>query len=236
MSGNWKAALAVGLSVMLAACGGSSTEQAAKNMEEGAKQLEKGAQEMARAAEKNGGQAEDMAKGFEAMAKGLAGMAGGDPNAKPVDPVSFRDLMTAFPESFSGWERSKPTGEKMSSPVNFSEATVKFTKGEARLELKITDSGFNQLLIAPFAMFLTAGYEKETEHGYEKSTKVGEFPGWEKWNSEGKDGELNAIVNKRFMVQVEGDNIDDPKVMHDLIAATNLKKLAEMKSDAPAAK
>jgi len=29
-------------------------------------------------------------------------------------------------------------------------------------------------------MFLTAGYEKETERGYEKAVKVGEFPGWEK--------------------------------------------------------
>ena len=81
------------------------------------------------------------------------------------------------------------------------------------------------MLIAPFAMMLTSGYEKETENGYEKSVKVGEFPGWEKWNSAGKDGELNAIVNKRFMVQVEGRNIDDPKTLHDLLAATDLKKL-----------
>lgn len=235
MSRRWNIALAAGLTLALAACGGGSSEDAARQMEEGAKQLEKGAQEMAKAAEKKGADAEDMAKGFEAMAKGLTAMAGGDANAKPVDPVSFRELMAVFPESFDGWERSKPTGERMSSPVNFSEAKVRFTKGESRLELQITDSGFNQILIAPFAMFLTAGYEKETEHGYEKSVKVGEFPGWEEWNSEGKDGELNAIINKRFMVKVEGDNIDGAKVMHDLMAATNLKKLAELKSDAPAA-
>jgi len=236
MSRNWTAAVAIGLSLTLAACGGSSTEEAAKKMQEGAKQMEKGAQEMAKAAEKNGGSAEDMAKGFESMAKGLTAMAGGDPNAKPVDPVSFRDLMSVFPESFKDWERSKPTGEKMSSPVNYSEAKVRFTKGDARLELQITDSGFNQLLIAPFSMFLTAGYEKETEDGYEKSTKVGDFPGWEKWNSKGKNGELNVIVNKRFMVQVEGNNVDDAKMMHEVMAAINLKKLGELKSDAPAAK
>lgn len=211
----------LGLAAAMAACGGSSRQ------EEAAKQMEAGAAQMQKAAEQTQGSAEQMAKGFESMAKGLSAMAGGDPNAKPVDPVSFRDLMAVFPEQFSGWERSKPTGERMSSPVNFSEATVQFTKGDARLELKITDSGLNQMLIAPFAMFLTAGYEKETESGYEKSTKVGEFPGWEKWNSAGKDGELNAIVNKRFMVQVEGSNIDDPKVMHQLIAATNLAKLAQ---------
>lgn len=232
MSRTGNAALAVGLSLALVACGGGGTEEAAKQMEEGARQLEKGAEELARAAEKGGGSAEDMAKGFEAMAKGLGAMAGGDPNAKPVDPVSFRDLMATFPESFNGWERAKPTGERMSAPVNFSEAKVRFSKGESSLELQITDSGFNQILIAPFAMFLSAGYEKETESGYEKSVKVGEFPGWEKWDTERKDGELNAVVNKRFLVQIEGRNIEDARVMHDLLAATNLKKLAELKADA----
>ncbi len=184
---------------------------------------------MQKAAEQNQGSAEQMAKGFESMAKGLSALTGGDPNAKPVDPVSFRDLMALFPEQLSGWERSKPIGERMTSPVNFSEASVRFTKGDSEMELKITDSGLNQLLIAPFAMFLTSGYEKETENGYEKSVKVGEYPGWEKWNSAGKDGELNAIVDRRFMVQVEGHNIDDPKTMHQLIAATDLRKLSGLK-------
>jgi len=215
--------LAVGLSVMMVACGGESRQEAA------VKELESGAAQLEQAAKSSENGAEQMAKGLESMAKGFGAMAGGDPNAKPVDPVSFRDLMAAFPESFSAWERSKPTGERMSSPVNFSEAEVRFTKGESQLELKITDSGLNQMLIAPFAMFLTAGYEKETEKGYEKSVKVGEYPGWEEWNSEGKDGELNAIVNKRFMVHIQGRNIDAPKMMHELAAATNLAKLAETK-------
>jgi hypothetical protein len=172
--------------------------------------------------------AEQMAKGFEAMARGLGAMAGGDPSAKPVEPVSFRDLQTVFPD-LAGWDKGKPTGERMSSPVNFSEASVKYRKGEAQLELKVTDSALNQLFIAPIAMFLTTGYEKETENGYEKSVKVGEFPGWEKWNTAGKDGELNVIVNRRFIVQIEGRNIDDPNVMHRLMNDVNLQKLAELK-------
>ncbi len=216
-------ALAVGLSVLVVACGGDSRQEAA------VEELEKGAEQLKQAASGSENSAEQMAKGLESMAKGFGAMAGGDPNAKPVDPVSFRDLMATFPESFAGWERGKPTGERMSSPVNFSAAEVRFRKGESSLELKITDSGFNQMLIAPFAMFLTAGYEKETEKGYEKSVKVGDYPGWEEWNDEGKDGELNAIVNKRFMVQVQGRNIDGPKTMHDLVAATNLKQLADTK-------
>lgn len=210
------------VSLSMAACGGDGDRDAA------VKELEKGAQQLEEAAAKGQGGADQMAKGLEAMAKGLGAMAGGDPNAKPVDPVSFRDLMAVFPESFNGWERSKPTGERMTSPVNFSEAEVRFTKGESQLNLKITDSALHQMLVAPFSMFLTAGYEKETERGYEKSVKVGDFPGWEKWNSGDKDGQLNAIVNKRFIVEIRGRDIDDPKVMHALAAATNLEKLGDV--------
>lgn len=219
----WTRSTGVVLSLLLvSACGGSKEEQAARDFEQGAEQLRK-------AAESSSGNAEDMAKGFEAMAKGLTAMAGGDPNERPVDPVGFRDLMALFPEQMSGWDRSKPTGQRMSAPVNFSEAEVRFTKGQSQLVLKITDSGLNQMLFAPFAMFLTSGYERETESGYEKSVKVAEYPGWEKWNATGKDGELNAIVSRRFLVQVEARNVDDPKAMYDLIDATNLRKLAELK-------
>ena len=48
------------------------------------------------------------------------------------------------------------------------------------------DSAFSQMLIAPWAMFLTAGYEKQTCDGYEKSVNVGGNPGFEKWNSRDK--------------------------------------------------
>jgi hypothetical protein len=83
--------------------------------------------------------------------------------------------------------------------------------------------------MAPFAMFLSAGYEKETEDGYEKSVKVGEYPGWEKWNSGSKDGELNAVVGKRFLLTLEGNGLESTKVLYDLAQATDLAKLAAMK-------
>ncbi len=198
------------LAVVFAACGSSSEQKKAEAAAEQASQS-----------------ATNMAKGLEDMAKGL-GALGGDPNAKPVDPVSFRDLQATFGD-LPGWEKGKPTGEKMSTPVNFSRAEVNYTKGDSRIKIEISDSGFNQMLIIPYSMFLTSGYEKETESGYEKSTKVGEHPGWEKWNTENKNGELNAIVAKRFIVQVEGHQLDDVKALHTAMASVDLNKLSGLK-------
>lgn len=202
------------LSVTLAGCGSKEEKQAEEATREAATTAEQGAQEAA--------------KGLEQMAKGLEAMAGGSGDGRPVEPVSFRDLMALFPD-LDGWEKTKPTGEKMTTPFPVSMAEVVYTKGDARIELKMTDSGLNQMLLMPYAMFLSAGYEKETETGYEKSTRVNGQPGWEKWDNGGGDGELNALVGKRFLVQIEGREIADTKVLHDVAGRIDMARLASLK-------
>lgn len=217
-----RAALALMLVAALAAgCGGDdkaeeARQQAAEAQKEAAQTQEQAAQQAA--------------QGLEAMARGLEKMAGGggDGDAKPVEPVGFRDLMAILPE-LDGWEKQKPTGERMTSPVPFSQAEGRYTKGDASIDIKIIDSGFNQLLLTPAAMFLSAGYERETSEGHEKSAKVNGQPGWEKWNNDRKDGEVNALVGKRFLVTLEGNSIEDVAVLHAAANKMDLAKLASLK-------
>ena len=208
-----------------AAAGCQSSEQ--KQADTAAKQAATAIEQAAKSTEKGAAEA---AKGLEQMAKGLEAMAGGASGntPAPVDPVSFRDLQTLFPD-LTGWEKGKPTGERMTAPFKFSQAEVHYKKDDSRLEIKIVDSGFNQLLFTPFMMFMQAGYEKETTSGYEKSTTVGGQPGWEKWNTEGKDGEVNAFVGKRFILTVEGRNVTNIQVLHDIIGKVDMGRLAAMK-------
>jgi X-X-X-Leu-X-X-Gly heptad repeat protein len=200
----------LGMALVVPGCGGSEQQQQ---------------QEQAAEAAKSG--AEQAAKGLEQMAKGLEQLAGGG-DGKPVPPVNFRELQTLFPD-LSGWEKGKPVGEMMTMPVSFSQAEVEYTKGEAAIEMKIIDTGLHQLLLAPYSMFLTAGYERETQDGYEKSVSVAGQPGWERWNSSAKDGALNAVVGKRFLVTLEGRNIDDTKVLHDVLGQTDIAKLSTLR-------
>jgi hypothetical protein len=226
------AALAAG------ACGKSEAEKRAEEtraaLEKAAKDAEAAGKSAAAAAGKSADQAAtDAAKGLEQFAKGLGGMAGALAGAttkdgKPVEPVSFRELQGIF-VPFDGWEMGKATGEKITVPFAYSQAKVKYRKEGQEIEVSVTDSGFNQLMLAPFSLFLTTGYEKETEDGYEKSAKVAGYPGWEEWNGKRKDGEVNAVVNKRFIVKFEGDGLEDTKVLHQLAEASNLTKLASLK-------
>ncbi len=236
--------IALGLSAILsAACGGPSPEEkAAAALTEAATAAAKAGVEMAKAGEAAANAAQQAApvgdqaaKGMEDFAKAMQGMAaamGGATGGKAADPVSFRDLQTAFPD-VSGWTMDKPKGERMTAPVAFSQTEVRYKNGDQEIEVKIVDSAFNQLLVAPWAMFLTAGYEKETDDGYEKSTTVSGNPGFEKWSDKRKEGEVNIVVAKRFLVSVEGDRLTDVKQLHAFAAKVDFSKLAALGAAAP---
>jgi hypothetical protein len=123
----------------------------------------------------------------------------------------------------------KPRGERMTSPVPFSQSEVQYTRDEASIEAKIVDSGFSQLLMAPWAMFMASGYERETSEGYERSAEIAGNPGFERWNSASRDGELNFVVAKRFLVTLEGRNIDDTKILHEFARGIDQAKLDSLK-------
>ena len=238
-------AVVMGLSASLSACGKSPEEKAADAMKEAATNMAKAGEEMARAGEaaanaatQGTAPAGEAAKGMEDFAKAMQGMAaamGGANGAKPSEPVSFRDLQTAFP-TVSGWTMDKPRGERMSAPVAFSQTETRYKNGDQTIEVKIVDSAFNQMLITPWAMFLAAGYEKETDDGYEKSTTIAGNPGFEKWNDQRKDGELNIVVAKRFLVSVEGDRVTDMKQLQEFASKIDFAKLGALGAAAPAAK
>jgi hypothetical protein len=210
------------VAVMAAACGPSEEEKRAEEAAKAAEQAAKSAENTADAA----------AKGLEAMAKGIEQMARGGAatgaDGKPAEPVRFQDLIALLPQ-VDGWEQGKPRGERMTSPFATANAKAAYTKGDARMEVEIIDSAFNQLLLTPIAMFLSAGYSTESTSGYEKSVAVNGQPGWEKWNSDSKRGEVNALVAKRFLVNIEGSRIDDTKVLRDVASAMDFGRLAALK-------
>ncbi len=226
-----------GVALMLAAAvaaGACGKSEAQKQAEETRAALEKAAKDAEAASKSAGGAAAtDAAKGLEQFAKGLGSMAGALAGAKgadgkPVEPVSFRELQGIF-VPFDGWEMGKPTGEKITVPFAYSQAKVKYRKENQEIEVSVTDSGLNQLMLAPFSLFLTTGYEKEAETGYEKSAKVAGYPGWEEWDGKQQGRRGQCRHQQAVHREVRGDGLDDIKVLHQLAEASNLTKLASLK-------
>ena len=220
-----RAALAFML-IASVACGKSEAE---KQAEKAAEDMKKAAEAVTEAQAKGG----DTAAGMADMAKAMQGMAaaiggGGTGDGKPVEPVSTDTLKSTLP-TVAGWTMEAPEAERMTSPIAFSQVETTFKKGDAEVEVTIVDTGFAQMLIAPWSMFLASGYSRESGDGYEKSVSVGGNPGFEKFDKGSKSGELNIFAGKRFMVTIEGRDLADTKVLHEFASKVDFGKIAGLK-------
>jgi hypothetical protein len=207
------------LVLILAAACGKSAEQ--RQNEEAAKKLEEGAKQVAAATQTAG---DDMAKGLQTMAQAL--QAGANANVQVVD----KDRLKAFVPELGGWERGDVKGEQQTMMnIAVSNVETHYTKGEARLDLDITDTSFSQMLIGPLTMFLSLGFEEKTDEGFKRSTKIAGQPAVEEWNTSTKRGEVSALVGGRYIVSATGHGVDSLDVVRKAVEAVDLGKLAAVK-------
>ena len=234
-------------------CGPSADEKraeeaikAAQEAGEAAKQAGQAAQQAGEAARQAGAAAVQSAQGgapgapgapvppqaptdLQAMAKGLEALAGGGASGGArVDPVRYQDLIAMLPK-VEGWEMREPQGQRMTSPFPTASAEAVYRSGASRVEVEIVDTANNQMLLAPISMFLQVGYAQESTRGYEKAMQLNGHPGWEKWDISSKRGEVNALVGKRFIVTVKGNNVDDTKVLQQFAQRVDFNSLAALK-------
>lgn len=210
--------------VMLAIAAGCGRSEQQRQAEEAAQQIQQGAETIQRAAEQAAqGGSEQMAQGLQQMAQGFQQLAQGQAN-----PVDFEVLKGVLPQ-VSGWTQSGARGEQVSMPIKMSKAEAQYSSGDARVELEITDSALNQLLLAPFSMILASGYSERSDDGFKRAAKVGGHPGLEEWNSRSHRGEVTAVVGNRFIVQGTGHGVEDLAAVRRIVEAVDLSKLASLK-------
>ena len=134
-----------------------------------------------------------------------------------------------LPDAPSGWTRGKTKGNQMSMGISMSHAEVDYEKGDASIHLEITDTSFNQLMLAPISMMLAAGYSERSSDGYKKSMTLGGSPGFETWEYDSKVGEVTVVVGNRIIVTAKGHNVDNADVVKALVQAVDQAKLKDLK-------
>ncbi len=202
--------------LLIAACGKSAEQKRAEAL----------AEELTKAGSQMGG-----ALAAAGAAAGAA-IASGGLEGKAAEAVDFRELKEMLPEDLSGMKRTNAQGQKsgaMGFTLSTAEARYEAESG-ARIKLTITDAGAVAGM-AGMALFAWAGMEidKEDENGYEKTTTIKGYRGFEKFNSSSKSSEVSLLIGGRFIVQLEGDDVsmDDLKSALDKV---DLGKLEGMKN------
>ena len=154
---------------------------------------------------------------------------------KPATPppptataVDFERLIALLPET-TGWTRSVPRGEQVSMGVPVSFARAKYERGDGSVDLEITDSSFNQLILSPLTVFLGAGFSERTSDGYTKSAPISGHPGFEKWNHDAARAEVAVIVGNRFIVRGTGHNIENVDPVRAIVSAVDFSRFAQLK-------
>lgn len=145
-----------------------------------------------------------------------------------VKPVDVEILKSFLPE-LDGWTRTKPRGEQTTTPYAISNARAHYTSGASTIDIEITDSALNQMIFAPFAAFMAAGYDERTRDGYKKSVALAGAPGFESWEKDAGHGEVTVIVGDRFVVQASARRVPGIDPVRRAVTAIDLTKLARLK-------
>ena len=126
-------------------------------------------------------------------------------------PISFKELLGYLPQPPLGWKADKPEGETNSfSSYSISQVRQNFTNGDKQIEVSIFDWAFNSALYTPF--LLSTEFSQESTEGYNKGIKIGDIPGREEYSYSSEKGSLNLLVDSRFLIQIDGENIQDSEL------------------------
>jgi hypothetical protein len=203
----------LGVLILLATACGKSDEQ--KAAEAAAAQLE----ELGKAL---GGQA---AAGVAAAGAASAAMLAG----KASDAVDFRELKALMPEEAGGMPRTSLDGEKsgaMGFTVSSAEARYESQGSNSSVRISIADMGAmsGAAAMATFA-WATLDVDKDGDAGYERTTTIKGYRGYEKFDKQSNSGEIQAMVAGRFVVSVEGNEVpmDALKAAFDKVDVSKLE-------------
>ncbi len=149
----------------------------------------------------------------------------------PAEPVNFRQLRDLLPESLDGMERTNVEGATQGAMgFSVSEAEATYEGGESEIDIKITDLGAMPSLGMMGLGWTMADVDRETNTGYERTVTLGGHRGFRKYDSETRDGEFSLVVAERFLVAVEGDDVDDAR-LEEALRAVDLAALAAMRDE-----
>jgi hypothetical protein len=128
---------------------------------------------------------------------------------KDVQPVDFRKLKEMLPDTLAGMKRGEASGQSGEAMgIKGSSATARYTDSAgASLNLDITDMGSLSGL-AGLASRFDPSMEKETDTGYERTSKVNGQIVHERYDRRSKSGEISIILAERFNVEVRGNGVD----------------------------
>lgn len=151
---------------------------------------------------------------------------GNDGEAKEV--VAYQKLKDLMPNKVLGMSRSNLEGQKTGmSGMNFSTASATYEEGNQEVTVNIMDAGGSALVLSGLAMWANMEFERESDDGYERTTKIDGHKAFEQYDKNSKSGQVSVLVDNRFVVNIEGNNVGE-KDLRKVLDDINLRRLSNL--------
>ena len=141
-----------------------------------------------------------------------------------AEPVPYANLIPLINVPLPGWTAGEPAGTTVKSPMEASEASVEFAKGELRLEITVYDGG--PAMAAAIAA--VSQVEMETAEETVKPAGVKGYKGSLFTRPKEKEADLVIMVPPRFAVTIHSSGVVDQPLLQSAADQLDLAKLASM--------
>lgn len=174
--------------------------------------------------------AQDVGQAVGGLMAALGGAMGGKNRVTPVD---FQTLKGMLPAALPGMARTNASGEaKQGLGMQATNATGTYKGADgSTVELSIADASAVSGLME-MAEALPQTTNSESDSGYEKDVMLGGRKVHEKYNTHSHHAELQALVAKRFAIELTGDGVD-MATLESALGMVDLGKLESMKDANP---
>lgn len=150
----------------------------------------------------------------------------GDGEAKEI--IDFRTLKAQLPDELNGMERTSHTGEKVGAMgFNMSMAKAEYRSDKGEIEVSLIDFAGLGMAKMSLASWTTIEVDRETDTGYERTTTIDGYKAFEEYDRIAKKGEISIIAGGRYIVNIEGKNVEEG-AMREALDALDLKAIMSL--------
>jgi hypothetical protein len=151
--------------------------------------------------------------------------ASGAPAAVPSVTLVAHDRLATLVPDLKGWTREPVQAATVSLPAPAAHARTAYTRGKARIDLEITDTGGHPDYVGSLATVAGTSFTQNASNGYMKGTTIGGHPAVESWNHVDKLGDVSVLIARRYIIHATGTSLDGVETLRSLVENVDPAKL-----------
>jgi hypothetical protein len=161
-------------------------------------------------------------------AGGDAGDVAGAASASRVALAPHGSLARLLPEP-NDWTRGDVASAEVDLPAPASHAAASYTRGDARIDVEITDTGGDAEYLEATQQIAGTNFDRVSDNGYIRGARVRGSPAVESWNHVDRLAEITVLVDQRFVVHASASGLDGIEALRSFVEAISLAEISALR-------